>query len=66
MFMELIILDTADDDLEKLSQKTRLTILDKIMLAKSGNKSNIKKLKNYEPKYRLRVGDYRTLFHIKK
>jgi len=28
------------------------------------NLSNIKKLTNFEPAYRLRIGDYRVLFYV--
>jgi len=52
-------------DLTKLHKQEVKKILSKIELLEDyPNISNIKKLTNFEPPYRLRVGDYRVLFDI--
>ena len=62
--MELVILGKAIKDMKTISKTDRKNIFDKIELACSGDTSNVKKLTNHKPKYRLRVGDYRVLFDI--
>jgi len=53
-------------DLTKIHKQEVKKILSKIELLEDyPNISNIKKLTNFEPPYRLRVGDYRILFDIK-
>jgi len=52
-------------DLTKIHKQEVKKILSKIeLLENHPNISNIKKLTNFEPPYRLRVGDYRILFDI--
>ncbi len=62
--MELDIKQKAIKYLDKFPQEDRNYILDKIENYINGNLSNIKKLTNHKPEYRLRVGDYRVLFDI--
>ncbi len=62
--MELILLNKAIKDMKVISKIDRENIKDKIKLISLGNMSNIKKLTNHQPRYRLRVGDYRILFDI--
>ncbi len=64
--MELVILGKAIKDMKVLSKVDRKNISDKIKLACNGSMSNVKKLTNHKPKYRLRVGDYRVLFDIEE
>jgi len=57
--------DKAIKDLSKLDKTEAKKILNKISeLAKYPHIPNIKKLTNFEPPYRLRVGNYRVLFDI--
>ena len=52
-------------DLLKIHKSEVKKIISKIEeLEKYPNISNIKKLTNFEPPYRLRVGNYRVLFDI--
>ena len=52
-------------DLSKIHKSEVKKIISKIEgLEKYPNISNIKKLTNFEPPYRLRVGNYRVLFDI--
>ena len=52
-------------DLSKFNQKTQNKILEKIEdLIYFPNIANIKKLTNFYPPYRLKIGDYRILFDI--
>jgi mRNA interferase RelE/StbE len=60
------IQDSAYKDLKKIGNPIAIKILKHIeKLQDYPNISNIKKLKNYNPTHRLRVGDYRVLFNIK-
>ena len=61
IIMELVILGKAIKDMKTISKIDRENISNKIKLASGGDMSNIKKLTNHNPKYRLRVGDYRVL-----
>lgn len=63
--MKIQIDDKAIKDLSKLHKQEAKKILSKIeALENYPNVSNIKKLTNFEPPYRLRVGNYRVLFDI--
>ncbi len=63
--MTLLIDDKALKDLSKIHKQEVKKILEKIELLKEyPNVANIKKLTNFEPPYRLRVGNYRVLFDI--
>ena len=58
--------DKALKDLSKIQKQKVKKILSKIELLENyPNATNIKKLTNFEPPYRLRVDDYRVLFDIK-
>ena len=50
--------------LKKLPKPTAKKIVGKITMLESGLAGDIKKLANFQPAYRLRVGDYRVLFEI--
>lgn len=63
--MKLNIRNSAIKDLKNINREDRDRIHKKIIeLEKFPNVSNIKQLTNFEPAYRLRVGDYRVLFDI--
>ncbi len=63
--MNIEIRRSAIKDLKKLDHKIRAKIHSKILTLKNfPNITNIKKLTNFEPAYRLRVGDYRVLFDV--
>jgi mRNA interferase RelE/StbE len=53
--------NTAFKDLEKINRKDALRIMVKIKSLENGLEGNIKKLTNFTPEYRLRIGDYRVL-----
>jgi mRNA interferase RelE/StbE len=53
------------DSLKKIDRKNRQKIHSKILtLSAFPNVHDIKKLTNFEPAYRFRVGDYRILFDV--
>jgi len=54
----------AIKDLAKLSDDLQNRIINKIELMQDNLQGDIKKLTNFTPEYRLRVGDYRVLFEI--
>ena len=63
--MKIEIRKSAIKDLKHISEPFKTNIHNKILeLMNFPNTSNIKKLTNFEPAYRLRVGDYRILFDV--
>ena len=63
--MTVLIDDKALKDLSKIHKQEVKKILSKIELLEDyPDVANIKKLTNFEPPYRLRVGNYRVLFDI--
>lgn len=63
--MNIRIRKSAIKDLKRISPEQKHKIHSKILELKNFPKiPNVKKLTNFEPVYRLRVGDYRILFDI--
>ena len=63
--MRIELQESAKKDLKKIDKYRALGILKKIKgLESYPNLTNIKKLKNYYPPFRYRVGEYRILFDI--
>ena len=63
--MKIEIRKSAIKDLKRIDIKAKDSIHAKIAeLIGFPKISNIKKLTNFEPSYRLRIGDYRILFDI--
>ncbi len=63
--MKINIRKSAIRDLRKIDSQNKQKIHSRILqLVKFPNISNIKKLTNFEPAYRLRIGDYRVLFDV--
>ncbi len=63
--MELILNKKAEKDLNKLSFSVAKKILIQINQLKNfPNVRNVKKLTNFSPDYRFRIGDYRVLFEV--
>jgi mRNA interferase RelE/StbE len=63
--MQIEIRKSAVKDLKSINEPFKTKLHVKILELKNfPNLSNIKKLTNFEPAYRLRVGDYRILFDI--
>jgi mRNA interferase RelE/StbE len=55
---------SAVKDLNGLDRAVARRILEKIRGLGSGLSGDVKRLTNFTPEYRLRVGDYRVLFEI--
>ena len=51
-------------DLDKLQPTEAKKIIGKIKTLENGLMGDIKKLTNFTPEYRLRVGNYRILFEV--
>jgi mRNA interferase RelE/StbE len=51
-------------DVEELSPDVRTRVWGKIALLRNDLGGDVKRLTNYSPRYRLRVGDYRVLFDV--
>ena len=65
--MNVKIDEKALKDLMKIEKKFRNQILNEIKkLENFPNCLNIKKLKNFYPRFRLRVGKYRIIFDVEK
>ena len=63
--MKVVIRKSAVKDFKKISEPYRTQIKEKITtLEDFPDLSNIKKLINFTPSYRLRVGNYRVLFDV--
>ncbi|MBT3404105.1 MAG: type II toxin-antitoxin system RelE/ParE family toxin [Gammaproteobacteria bacterium] len=63
--MRIEVRKSAIRDLNKMDRKKREKIHEKILeLAQFPEVTGVKKLTNFEPAYRLRVGDYRVLFDV--
>ena len=63
--MQIEIRKSAIKDLKYISEPFKTKILNKILELKDfPNIPNIKKLTNFEPAYRFRIGNYRVLFDV--
>ena len=63
--MKVEIRKSAIKDLRHISEPFKTNIHDKVLELKHfPDIQNIKKLTNFKPAYRLRVGNYRVLFDI--
>ena len=63
--MKIELRKSAIKDLKSISEPYKTKLHTKISeLQKFPNLQNIKKLTNFEPAYRLRVGNYRVLFDV--
>ncbi len=58
------LMPKAIKDLQKLPKLEAKKIIVKIKQLEQGLSGNIKKLTNFSPEYRLRIGDYRVLFEL--
>jgi mRNA interferase RelE/StbE len=54
----------AEKDLRNLQRQEQERIIDKLRLLVEDLRGDIKRLAQFQPSYRLRVGDYRVLFEI--
>jgi mRNA interferase RelE/StbE len=54
----------AEKDLRNLRRQEQSRIVEKLQLASDDLHGDIKRLVQFQPSYRLRVGDYRVLFEV--
>ena len=54
----------AEKDLRNLRRQEQSRIVEKLRLATDDLHGDIKRLVQFQPSYRLRVGDYRVLFEV--
>jgi mRNA interferase RelE/StbE len=64
MKYEILYNPEARRDLRKLSPEVARRIIGKIDRMADDLTGNVKQLKNFVPRYRLRVGDWRVLFEV--
>ena len=65
MRYEVAFYPRAIKDLDSLSPEIARRILLKIETMRDDLAGDVKRLTNFTPEYRLRVGDYRLLFEVK-
>jgi mRNA interferase RelE/StbE len=53
-------------DVERLPSRIQAQVLAKIEEMSNDLKGDVKRLTNFTPEYRLRVGDYRVLFEVEE
>ena len=56
----------AIKDLKRLTKPEARKIIKKVMILEKGLIGDIKRLTNFTPEYRMRIGDYRVLFEVEK
>ena len=56
----------AIKDGRKIPKKTLVQIINKIEAMGNNLNGDVKRLTNFSPEYRLRVGDYRVLFEVQE
>jgi mRNA interferase RelE/StbE len=61
----LEIRSRAEKDLRRIPVVDGKRIVEAMMALRSGWKGDVKRLTNFTPEYRLRVGDWRVLFEVK-
>ncbi len=54
----------ATKDLQALTSDIRQRVVAKIEVMQDGLSGDVKRLTDFTPEYRLRVGDYRVLFEV--
>jgi len=54
----------AVKDIEKISSRMQLKIIKGIEMLGDNLAGDVKRLTNFTPEYRLRIGDYKVLFEI--
>jgi mRNA interferase RelE/StbE len=65
--MQLIIEKEAEKGLAKMSEKTRVALLNRLKAIAAnprGKHPNVKPLTGYRDMYRLRQGDWRAIYHL--
>ena len=62
----LALMPRATKDLKKIPKADASKIVDKLQAMENGLVGDIKKLTNYTPEYRLRIGNYRALFEVEE
>jgi mRNA interferase RelE/StbE len=62
--MKVELKPQAIKDLRRLQKQDASRIAAKLQELEHGLTGNIKRLTNFTPEYRLRVGDYRALFEV--
>jgi mRNA interferase RelE/StbE len=66
VFYEVALKPRAVKDLRRLSPKQATAILDALENMREDLAGDVKRLTDFTPEYRLRVGDYRSLFEIEE
>ena len=62
----VVLLPKAIKDLKKIPKADASRIAAQLQLLEGGLTGDVKKLTNYTPEYRLRIGNYRALFEAEE
>ncbi len=63
-YIKIQVLDALSQMKTAIPKQIQIKILEKIQLMENDLAGDVKKLTNFTPEYRLRVGNYRVLFEI--
>lgn len=66
MNYDIVFKPRALKDLKSLPKQIRERIIEKIEALRDDLTGDVKKLTDFTPEYRLRMGDYRVLFEVKE
>jgi mRNA interferase RelE/StbE len=58
--------DRAIKDLKSIPKQDAQKIVQKVKALENGLSGDVKRLTNFTPEYRMRVGDYRVLFEVEE
>jgi len=64
MNYDIVFMPRALKDLKSLPKPMRERIIEKIEALRNDLAGDVKRLTDFTPEYRLRVGDYRVLFEV--
>ena len=66
MTYDIVFKPRALKDLKSLPKSVRQRIVEKIEALRTDRAGDVKRLTDFTPEYRLRVGDYRVLFEVEE
>jgi mRNA interferase RelE/StbE len=64
MTYEIVFKPRAIKDLQSLPRSMAQRVVEKVEALRNDLAGDVKRLTNFTPEYRLRVGDYRVLFEV--
>jgi mRNA interferase RelE/StbE len=62
----VVLMQKAIKDLKKIPKSDASKIVEQLQKMENGLCGDVKKLTNFTPEYRLRIGNYRALFEVEE